>query len=97
MVKNPPANAGDMDSIPGPGRSYMPWSNWIHVPQLLKSTPTASAPQQEKPLQWEAWISQLQKAYVQQWRPSVAKKQENVFWGWLLREVESKGVVLGSW
>ena len=23
MVKNPPANAGDMGSIPDPGRSYM--------------------------------------------------------------------------
>ena len=23
--KNPPANAGDMGSIPGPGRSHMPW------------------------------------------------------------------------
>ena len=27
VVKNSPANAGDMGSIPGPGRSYMPWSN----------------------------------------------------------------------
>ena len=27
MVKNPPANAGDMGSSPGPGRSHMPWSN----------------------------------------------------------------------
>ena len=27
VVKNPPANAGDMDSIPGPGRSHMLWSN----------------------------------------------------------------------
>ena len=26
-VKNPPANAGDMGLIPGPGRSHMPWSN----------------------------------------------------------------------
>ena len=26
-VKNPPANAGDTGSIPGPGRSHMPWSN----------------------------------------------------------------------
>ena len=25
--KNLPANAGDMSSIPGPGRSHMPWSN----------------------------------------------------------------------
>ena len=27
VVKNPPANAGDMDSSPGPGRSHMPQSN----------------------------------------------------------------------
>ena len=25
-VKNPPANAGDMDSIPGPERPQVPWS-----------------------------------------------------------------------
>ena len=34
-VKNPPANARKMHSIPGPGRSYMPWGNQVHVPQLL--------------------------------------------------------------
>ena len=27
VVKNPPANAGDMGSIPGPGRSHMPQRN----------------------------------------------------------------------
>ena len=27
VVKNPPANAGDTGSIPGPGRFHMPWSN----------------------------------------------------------------------
>ena len=27
VVKNPPANAGDTDSSPGPGRSHMPRSN----------------------------------------------------------------------
>ena len=27
VVKNPHANAGDMGSSPGPGRSHMPWSN----------------------------------------------------------------------
>ena len=27
VVKNPPANAGDMGLIPGLGRSHMPWSN----------------------------------------------------------------------
>ena len=27
VVENPPANAGDTGSIPGPGRSHMPRSN----------------------------------------------------------------------
>ena len=27
VFKNPPANAGDMGSIPGPERSHMPQSN----------------------------------------------------------------------
>ena len=27
VVKNPPANAGDTGSIPGPGRSHIPRSN----------------------------------------------------------------------
>ena len=35
VVKNPPANAGDTGSSPGPGRSHMPWSNEARAPQLL--------------------------------------------------------------
>ena len=27
VVKNPPANAGDMGLSPGSGTSHMPWSN----------------------------------------------------------------------
>ena len=27
VVKNPPANAGDMSFIPSPGGSHMPWNN----------------------------------------------------------------------
>ena len=27
VVKNLPANAGDVSAIPGPGRFHMPWSN----------------------------------------------------------------------
>ena len=74
VVKNPPANAGDMGSSPGPGRSHMPQSNKACAPQLLSlrsrtrepqllsprvtttkaHAPRARAPQQEKPLQWEA-------------------------------------------
>ena len=35
MVKNPPANAGDVGLIPGQERSHVPWSNPACVPQLL--------------------------------------------------------------
>ena len=74
VVKNPPADAGDMGSSPGPGRAHIPWSNKARAPQLLSlrsrarepqllspcattteaRAPRASAPQQEKPPQWEA-------------------------------------------
>ena len=32
VIKNPPVNAGDMGSVPDPGRSHMPWSNEARVP-----------------------------------------------------------------
>ena len=48
VVKNPPANAGDADSIPDPGRSHMFQSNQAHVPQLLSLRSRAWAPQQLK-------------------------------------------------
>ena len=41
VVKNPPANAGDMGSSPGPGRSHMPRSNEARAPQLLNLRSTA--------------------------------------------------------
>ena len=42
VVKNPPANAGDMGSSPGSGRSHMPQSNKAHAPQLLSPCATAT-------------------------------------------------------
>ena len=45
VVKNPPANAGDTGSSPGPGRFHMPWSNKAHVPQLLSLRSRAREPQ----------------------------------------------------
>ena len=35
VVENLPANAGDMGSRPGLGRSHMPRSSWAREPQLL--------------------------------------------------------------
>ena len=90
LVKTPPANAGDTGSIPGLvwkdstcDRATKPaccncWSPTAH--------PRACVLQQEKPLQWEACVLQLEsharllqleKACTQQWRPSVAKKEQN--------------------
>ena len=47
--KNPPANAGNTNLIPGLGRSHMPQGNYAHAPQL-ESSPCSS---------------QLEKAHVQ--------------------------------
>ena len=49
VVKNPPANAGDMGSSPGPGRSHMPLSNEAHAPQLLSLRSRAREPQLPSP------------------------------------------------
>ena len=74
MVKNLPATAGDMGSIPGPGRFLMLWGTGTDVPQLLSLCFRVHALQQEKPLQ-EAHAPQLEKALSQQRRPSTAKNK----------------------
>ena len=33
VVKNPPANTGDMVSIPGPGRFHLLWGSYTHMPR----------------------------------------------------------------
>ena len=45
VVKNPPANVGDMGSIPGLGRSHVTRSNKAHAPQLLSLRSRAREPQ----------------------------------------------------
>ena len=65
LVKNLPANAGDMSLIPDLGRSHIPQSSKVCVPQLLSLCsraeaamkpvrPRAHALKQEKPLQLAA-------------------------------------------
>ena len=52
VVKNLPANAGNMGSSPGPGRSHMPQNNYACEPQLLKPVHLeAVLCNKEKPLQ----------------------------------------------
>ena len=50
-IKNLPANAGDTDSIPGPGSSHVQQQgDRVREPQLLKpSCPRACAPQRKPP------------------------------------------------
>ena len=56
MVKNPPANAGDTGSSPGPGRSHMPRSNYACAPQLLSLCSRAFEPQLLKPVRLEPML-----------------------------------------
>ena len=49
VVKNPPANAGDTDLIPGwELRSHVPWNNRARAPQLLAGAHVCM-PQREIP------------------------------------------------
>ena len=62
-VRNSPANAGDMGSIPGPGRFQMLWNNKAHMLQSPGATTTELAclepvPQQKKPPQQEVLAPQ---------------------------------------
>ena len=66
MVKNPPANAGDTDLIPDeedPTRhgatKPMDWASALELRAATTELPypRASAFQQERPPQWEAWAS----------------------------------------
>ena len=47
--KNPPANAGDTGSIPGPGRSHMLQGNYGRAPQLLNPHSRACGATTNKP------------------------------------------------
>ena len=55
MVKNQPANAEDMGSIPSPGRFHMLQSNLARAPQLLSLCSRAHEPQLLKPVYGNYW------------------------------------------
>ena len=63
MVKNTPANAGVMDSIPGLGKFHMLQDKQACVPQLLNPCFRTHAPQQEKPPSEKPTHSQLESAH----------------------------------
>ena len=84
MVKNPPANGENTDSIPGPGRShkeqlipcavttkaYVPYSlcSATRKATAMRSLHTTTKSSPHPP--------QLEKARIQQGRPSTAKNKE---------------------
>ena len=82
---NLPVNAGDMGSIPGPGRSHMPQTNWAHVPQLLSQSatttethaPRACALQQEKPPQLERAPAACSQRKPECWNEDPAQPKTN--------------------
>ena len=81
VVENLPANAGDMGSSPGPGRSHMLWSNWAREPQLLSlrvwslCSATREAATVRGPrtvMKSGPRLPQLEKALAQKRRPNTA-------------------------
>ena len=86
VVESLPANAGDMGSSPGLGRSHMPWSNWAREPQLLslsvwslcsatREATTVRGPRTA--MKSGPRSPQLEKAHAQKRRPNTAKKLIN--------------------
>ena len=84
VVEGPPANAGDMGSSPGLGRSHMPLSNWAREPQLLSlrvwspCSATGEAVTVRGPRTAMKSVPrslQLEKALAQRRRPNTAKNK----------------------
>ena len=83
MVENLPANAGDMGSSPGLGRSHMPRSHWAREPPLLSlrvwslCSATREAAIVRGPrsaMKSGPCLPQLEKALAQKRRPNTAIK-----------------------
>ena len=84
VVENLPANAGDMGSSPGLGRSHMPRSNWAREPQLLSLCVwiLCSATREAAivrglctAMKSGPRLPQLEKALAQRRRPNTAKNK----------------------
>ena len=84
VVRNPPANAGDTGSCPGPGRPHMPRSNWAREPQLLSlriwslcsaTREVATVRGLRTAMKSSPRSPQLEKALTQKRRPNTAKSK----------------------
>ena len=69
VVKNLPANTGDMGSSPDPGRSHMLQSNKTHMPQLLSLRSRAREPQLLSPCATTTEASSPRAHTLQQEKP----------------------------
>ena len=84
VVENLPANAGDVGSGPGLGRSHVPRSGWAREPQLLSlrvwSLCSAAGEATmvrglRSAMRSGPHLPQLEKALAQRRRPSTAKNK----------------------
>ena len=84
VVENLPANAGDMGSSPGLGRSHMPWNNQAREPQLLilhvwslcsAITEATIVRNPRTAMKSGPHLPQLEKALAQKRRPNTAKNK----------------------
>ena len=84
VVKNLPANAGDMGSSPGLGRSHMLRSSWAREPQLLSlrvwslcsaAREAAIVRGPHTAMKSGPHLPQLEKAPAQKRRPNTAKSK----------------------
>ena len=84
MVEKLPANAGDMGSSPGLGRSHVLRSNWAREPQLLSlriwslcsaTREAATVKGLHTAMQSGPHLPQLEKALAQKRRPNTAKNK----------------------
>ena len=82
VVRNPPANAGDTGSCPGPGRFHRPRSNRAREPQLLSLrvwNPCSAMGEAaivrgpRTTMKSGPHLPQLEKALAQKRRPNTAK------------------------
>ena len=85
VVKNLPANEGDLGLIPIPGRSHILQNSSASAPQQLKPTRPRAHALQEKPLHWEARAPQdeeepllatTREKPAKPWKPSAAKNNK---------------------
>ena len=61
VVKNLPDNAGNMGSIPDPGGSHMPQSDWACAPQLLSFCSRDLTEAKEIKKKWQEYTEELYK------------------------------------